>query len=340
MPSKKSERTQKEPLGEFALIARYFAPLARGFPGAYGLEDDVAVIAPSPGMELVAKTDAIVGGVHFLPSDPAGLVAKKALRVNLSDLAAKGAVPRAYLLDLLLPEGVEESWIAAFAGGLGEDQALYGVHLIGGDTDRTPGPVAIAITALGEIPQGRTIRRGGASAGDALYVTGTVGDAAFGLRVLKGALAALDESAAAFLTGRYRLPEPRVALGPRLLGLASAALDISDGLLADLKHLCEVSRLSAVVEAPRVPLSPAAKAAIAVSEEGLAVALAGGDDYEILFTAPKSAASALARLSRDLSVPITVIGEMVRSVDEKHLPAVIDESGREIAFSSAGWTHF
>jgi thiamine-monophosphate kinase len=329
-----------KPLGEFALIARYFAPLARGFPGAYGLEDDVAVITPSPGMELVAKTDAIVGSVHFLDGDPPDLVAKKALRVNLSDLAAKGAVARAYLVDLMLPEAVDEGWVAAFARGLGEDQALYGVHLIGGDTDRTPGPVAIAIAALGEVPEGKTIRRGGAHTGDTLYVSGTIGDAAFGLKVLKGALAGLEESAARFLARRYRLPEPRVKLGPRLLGLASAALDVSDGLVADLKHLCEVSRLSAVVEAPRVPLSPAARAAIAVSKEGLALALSGGDDYEILFTAPKEAASALARLGRELALPITAIGEMIASRGEEHAATVRDEKGRPMTLASEGWTHF
>ena len=256
--------------GEFELIARYFAPLAKGFPGAYGLLDDAAVIAPPPGHELVAKTDAIVGGVHFLLDDPPDLIARKALRVNLSDLAAKGAVPRAYMLDIMLPKTVTEEWIAAFARGLAQDQDAYGVHLIGGDTDSTPGPVTIAIMAFGDVATGRMIRRGGASAGDTVFVTGTIGDAALGLEVLRGALPNLDTHAASVLVDRYRLPRPRVTLGPRLIGLASAALDVSDGLLADLRHICEVSELAALIERPLVPLSTAARAALAISPARIA----------------------------------------------------------------------
>jgi thiamine-monophosphate kinase len=218
--------------GEFALIARYFAPLAREFPGAYGLLDDAAVITPSAGCELVAKTDAIIGGVHFLADDPAELVARKALRVSLSDLAAKGAQPRAYMLDLALPNTIEEDWV--------------------------------------------------------------VGDAALGLRVLRGQIPSIDAAAAQFLVGRYRLPLPRVTLGPRLVGLATAALDVSDGLIADLRHICETSDLAAIIETQRVPLSPAARVTIATENDGLALALTGGDDYEILFTAPPSVADELA----------------------------------------------
>ena len=327
--------------GEFALIARYFAPLARGFPGAYGLLDDVAVIAPAPGNELAAKTDAIVGGIDFPIDEPSDLVAKKALRVNLSDLAAKGAIPRAYLLDLIVPDTIDEGWIARFAAGLAADQTEYGVELIGGDMSATSGPVTIAVTAFGEAPIGRIIRRGGARAGNALFVTGTIGDAALGLSVLRGRLPALDPAAAAFLVDRYRLPRPRVALGPLLIGIATAGLDVSDGLVADLRHLCEVSRLSAVVEGPRVPLSPAARAAIGGTAALLATALTGGDDYEILFTAPPSAAGRIAELSRSLGLPITRIGHMAAPLGPDQPGAVVlDESGRPFALASEGWTHF
>ncbi|MGZ5104891.1 MAG: thiamine-phosphate kinase [Usitatibacter sp.] len=327
--------------GEFELIARYFAPLARGFPGAYGLLDDAAVIAPPPGHELVAKTDAIVGGVHFLDDDPPELVARKALRVNLSDLAAKGAMPRAYMLDLMLPKTVTEDWIAAFARGLAQDQDEYGVHLIGGDMDSTPGPVTIAIMAFGDVTVGRMIRRHGARAGDLVFVTGTIGDAAFGLEALRGAWPNLDAGDAAFLIDRYRLPRPRVTLGPRLAGLASAALDVSDGLLADLRHLCEVSELTAVIEAPLVPLSAAARAVLATSSARIATVLTGGDDYEILFAAPVMAAGELATLSRTLGVPITAIGRMEpASKATVARVSVLDEAGRPLAFDRGGWTHF
>ncbi len=327
--------------GEFALIARYFAPLAEGFPGAYGLVDDVAAISPAPGHELVAKTDAIVAGIDFPDDEAASLVARKALRVNLSDLAAKGAVPRAYMVDLVLPKTLEERWIADFAAGLAADQREYGVHLIGGDMSATAGPITVAVSAFGEVPTGRIIRRGGARIGDTVFVTGTIGDAALGLLVLRGALSGLDEDAAAHLLDRYRLPQPRVALGPHLLGVATAALDVSDGLVADLRHLCEVSRLAAIVEAPRVPLSPAARLAVAGDRKRLAAVLAGGDDYEILFTAPAAAAPRISELARQFAVPITAIGRTAQLSAAGESPvAVLDDRGRPLSLAVEGWTHF
>jgi thiamine-monophosphate kinase len=327
--------------GEFELIARYFAPLARAYPGAYGLLDDAAVISPAAGNELVAKTDIIVGGIDFPPDAPADVVARKALRVNLSDLAAKGAVPRAYLLDLVLPDTVDEAWIAAFAAGLAHDQAEYGVHLIGGDTSSTSGPITVAVSALGETPIGRIIRRGGAQPGDTVFVTGTIGDAALGLLVLRAALPALDAASAAFLIDRYRLPQPRVALGPRLLGVATAAIDVSDGLVADLRHICAVSRLSAVIEARSVPLSPAARLVIAGNPRHFATAVTGGDDYEIIFTAPPAAAVRIAELSRSSGVPITPIGRMAPPAEaDQPRVVVLDERGQPLEFASEGWTHF
>lgn len=318
---------------EFELIERYFAPLARGFPGAYRLRDDAALIAPAPGHDLVAKSDAIVAGVHFLPDDPPELVARKALRVNLSDLAAKGAVPRAYLLDLMLPSTLPERWIAAFARGLARDQEEYGVHLIGGDTDSTPGPVVVAIAAFGEVPAGRMILRGGARAGDTVFVTGTIGDAALGLQALCGALPGLDAKASSFLADRYRLPLPRVKLGPRLLGRASAAIDVSDGLVADLGHLCEASGLAAVVEGPRVPLSAAARAVLDTWPARMTTVLTGGDDYEILFTAPASAA-------REFDVEAMPIGRMVGPRAKQGQVTILDDSGRPLPFERGGWSHF
>lgn len=327
--------------GEFELIARYLAPLARAFPGAYGLLDDAAVISPAFGNELVVKTDAIVGGIDFLPDDPADLVARKGLRVNLSDIAAKGAIPRAYLLDLVLPRTVDEAWIAAFVSGLAHDQAEYGIHLIGGDMSSTSGPITIAVTAFGEAPIGQIIRRGGAQADDTVFVTGTIGDAALGLSVVRSELPLLDAASAALLVDRYRLPRPRVALGPRLIGIATAGLDVSDGLVADLRHLCAVSRLSAVIEARFVPLSAAARVAIDNDPQRLATALTGGDDYEILFTAPAAAAVRIGELSRSFGVPITSIGRMTTlSGREEPRVVVLDNVGRALRFASEGWTHF
>ena len=225
--------------------------------------------------------------------------------------------------------------------GLAHDQAEYGVHLIGGDMSSTPGPVTIAVMAFGEAPIGRIIRRGGARAGDTVFVTGTIGDAALGLAVLQGELPGLDSASAAFLVDRYRLPQPRVALGPHLIGIAAAALDVSDGLVADLRHLCEVSNLTAIIEAERVPLSLAARMAISVDPARLEIAFTGGDDYEILFTAPPAVADRLAELSRSMSVPITPIGRMLLPPrDAKNRVSVVDAGNRPIRFASEGWSHF
>ncbi len=326
---------------EFELVARYFAPLARAFAGAYGLLDDAAVISPAPGNELVVKTDAIVASIDFPPETAPDLIARKALRVNLSDLAAKGARPRAYLLGLVLPVSVDEGWIAEFAAGLERDQAEYGVHLIGGDLSSTPGPVTVAVCALGDAPIGRIVRRGGARPGDTIFVTGTIGDAVLGLVALRGALAELNDDSRRFLCDRYRLPQPRVTLGPGLIGVATAAIDISDGLVADLRHLCEVSRVDAMVEAKSVPLSPAAREAIASNPQRLATALTGGDDYEVLFTAPPEAAGRIGELARSAGTRITPIGRITRSTRGNGTRvAVLDDVGRETCFTAEGWTHF
>lgn len=327
--------------GEFALIERYFAPLSRGFAGADGLRDDVAVIAPAAGCDLVLKSDAVVAGIDFPPGEAADLVARKALRVNLSDLAAKGAVARAYMIDLILPEAAGEAWIAAFAAGLAQDQADYRIHLIGGDMSGTPGPITIAVMAIGEAPAGRVIRRAGARPGDTVFVSGTIGDAALGLAVVLGQLAPPDAAAATFLADRYRLPQPRVALGPQLRRIATAAIDVSDGLVADLHHVCRAAGLDAVIEMARVPLSAAAGATVAADAQWLPRLVTGGDDYEILFTAPPEAAARLAALSRTLDLPLTAIGHMARpAAAATPGVTVVDAAGRSVPLDAEGWTHF
>ena len=319
---------------EFELIRRYFAPLAAGVPGAVGLRDDAATLAVPADTELIVTTDAVVAGVHFLANDPADLVAKKALRVNLSDLAAKGGRPTVYFMTLALGPSIDEAWVAAYAGGLADDQREYSVALAGGDTTATPGPLTITIVALGEIARGRVLRRGGGRAGDDVYVSGTIGDAALGLAVAKGELRDLGAPSRAFLVERYRLPQPRTTLGPRLPGLAHAALDVSDGLVADLGHMAEASGLSAEIDAALVPLSAAAKIALAVEPARMEDVLTGGDDYEILFSAPPSAASALDALAREVGVPLTRIGRLSAG----HGVSVLGSDG--LSLGRGGYRHF
>jgi thiamine-monophosphate kinase len=274
--------------------------------------------------------------VHFLPDDPADQVAQKLLRVNLSDLAAKGARPFGYLLMTALPKTRDEAWLAAFAAGLAADQARFGIGLLGGDSVATPGPTTLAVTALGLIAAGRTVLRGGARAGDRVYVSGTLGDAALGLMVAKGGLRGLAPPARDFLLDRFRLPQPRLTLGPRLVGLATAMMDISDGLVADLGHICAVSGVGATVEAAALPLSPAARDAVAADPALLAAVLGGGDDYELLFTAPLTADAALAALARELGLPVTAIGRIAAGQGV----VVRDATGTAIAVPVAGYEHF
>ena len=278
--------------GEMALIERFFAPLATD-PGAAGLTDDAAVLSLAPGEELVATTDALAAGVHFFPDDPPGAIAAKALRVNLSDLAAKGARPRGYLLTLALPSDWTVDWLAAFAAGLAADQAAYGCPLLGGDTIRSPAGLMVSVAAFGIAPAGRTVRRGTAAPGDRLVVTGTIGDATLGLLArqepARAAAWRLAEADAAVLDDRFLMPRPRVAAAAAVATHARAAMDVSDGLAGDLGRMCKASGVAAVVEAACVPLSPAAAAAIAAEPGLLARALTGGDDYEILAAVPPDA---------------------------------------------------
>ncbi len=296
-------------MDEFDLIATLFAPLAADAPGARGLADDAAVLDPRPDRALVVAADALVEGVHFLPHDPPDLVARKLLRVNLSDMAAMGAEARGYLLTVQIPRDRDDAWLRAFADGLAADQREFGVTLLGGDTVSTPGPFAASITMLGETPPGAALGRDGAAAGEGVYVSGTLGDAALGLDALKGRLDDLASEDRAALAERYRLPRPRLALGCALRGLASAAIDVSDGLVADLGHIAACSGVGIEIDARRLPLSPAAARAVAAEPARLARALAGGDDYELAFTSA-AGDEAIAALSRALSLPLTRIGRV------------------------------
>jgi thiamine-monophosphate kinase len=324
--------------GEDSLIARYFKPIATD-PGAFGLQDDAAIFR-ADGDDIVVTTDAVVEGVHFLPDDPPETLARKALRVNLSDLAAKGATLAGFVLTLAL-RTVDEGWLTAFARGLGADARHYGCPLLGGDTVSTPGPVMVSITAFGRVPRGKMVRRSGARLGDSVMVTGTIGDAAIGLNILKGgdAAAALsgDASARERLVDRYRVPEPRNVLGEAIRNHASAAMDVSDGLAGDLAKLCAASGVSAVIDAPSIPLSDAAKDLLTRGVVGLEDLIAGGDDYEVLCTVPETARAALAEAARRAGVALTSIGTVVAAAEPLR---VLDHEGRELALKRMSFSHF
>jgi thiamine-monophosphate kinase len=326
---------EPSPPAEFGLIARHFRALAG--PGALDLLDDAALLDPPPGRQLVLAADAMVAGVHFLPADPPETVGRKLLRVNLSDLAAMGAAPLGYLMTTAFPRGTDDAWIAAFARGLEADQREFGLAVLGGDTVSTPGPMALSLTILGTVAPGRALRRRGARPGDEVWVSGTIGDGALGLRVLQGRLPADPEG---HLARRYRLPEPRLALGAALAdgGVARAAMDVSDGLVQDLGHLCRAAGCGADIEAARVPLSDAARAAVAADPGALLpLALTGGDDYELVFAAPPGGEVAVRAAAATAGVPVACIG---RFVEGPAAVCVTGPDGVPLALPEQGWSHF
>ena len=322
--------------GEFDLIARFFEPLSRAAPGAFALGNDGALLTPPAGTSLVVTKDLMVAGVHYPEGEDPAVLARRLLRVNLSDLAAMGADATAYALGLALPADVGDDWLEGFAAGLARDQDAFGVALIGGDTVATQGPAVLSLTAFGTVEGDACLTRSGVGAGDDIYISGTIGDAALGLRAVRGGLAALSSEDRAALAERFRLPEPRLALGAALVGLASCAIDVSDGLVADLGHLCTGSGVAARIAADAVPLSGPARRALDKGEVEIVDLVTSGDDYELLFCAPPSAREALDTLGRRLGLTLTRIG----AIEPGQGVTVLDADGQPLALGRLGYQHF
>ncbi len=324
--------------GEFELIARHFAPIAG--PGGLGLVDDAGLLRPARGYEIVVTADALVAGVHFFPDDPPGSIARKALAVNLSDLAAKGAKPEGFVLALALPTGWTDSWLAAFAAGLKRAADEAGCPLIGGDTVSTPGPLTLSITAFGSVPAGRMVLRSGAKPGDVLAVSGTIGDAALGLKVHGPAappwVAGLSQGHRAALADRYLHPQPRLRLAAALQAHASAAMDVSDGLVGDLAKLLKASGAGAELDLDAVPLSEAARAAIMADPALAELAWTGGDDYEILCAASQGEYPPLAAAAAAAGIALTAIGVVTGATGSVQYR----EKGRARSFAAGSFAHF
>ena len=306
---------------EFSLIARHFRPLAA--EAGLNLLDDAALLTPPPGQQLILAADAMVAGVHFLPDDPPETIGRKLLRVNLSDLAAMGASPLGYLMTIALTPATHEVWLAAFAAGLAEDQRAFGIQLLGGDTVSTAGPLTLSLTILGHVPPGTALRRAGAQAGDDVWVSGRIGDGYLGLRAARGELDDPDGD----LARRYRLPEPRLALGVALRGLARACMDVSDGLLQDLSHLCRAGGCAAEVDAPRVPATTLAPITALVT---------GGDDYELLFAGALTDRAAIEAAGTATRTPVTRIGRFTVGAPRVTLR---NAEGADITPERLGWSH-
>ena len=311
---------------EFSLIETFFTPLA-GKEGL-GLLDDAACLTPPPGYDLIISKDMLVAGTHFIGDEPANTIGHKALAVNLSDLAAKGATPYCYFLGLALPE-VNPIWLQSFASGLQKMQENQSVSLAGGDTTRVNGPAVISITACGYVPAGKMIRRNGAAVGDLVCVSGELGDGAFGLVVAQGKLPPMQS-----LLDAYQCPQPRTDIGPRLLGLASAAADISDGLIADLGHICHASGVGAVIHQKSLPISENVRQICEQNTKLESCIWSGGDDYELVFTVPPEKIPAVQEKTGPAA--FSVIGEII----EGQGISLLDAGGQDVPVSSAGYTHF
>jgi len=325
------------PVDEFDWIARHLRPLASDAPEALGLADDAAVIPARPGFDLIVSKDAIVEGVHFLASDPLDLVARKLLRVNLSDLAAKGAEPYGYFLAVAWPPGAGWNARRAFVEGLGQDQRRFGLKLFGGDTVSTPGPLTASVTILGWVPAGGIVRRAAARVGDAVLVTGAIGDGGLGLRAARGEGLGLSVDDQTWLKARYQTPQPRLGLGEALRRWAHAAADVSDGLIADAGRIAAASAVQITLDIDRMPVSTAAGAWLGLQPDRVAARLAlaaAGDDYEVLCTAPPSAVAPLKAAGETLGFPMTEVGVVSAGAGVE-----VTSRGKSVVVVRSGWRH-
>lgn len=309
-------------MNEFDLIKKYFVPLAQPFSGSLSLRDDAAILSIPAGNDLVVTKDAISEDVHYFSGTDPLLIAKKLLRTNLSDLAAMGAEPHCYFLSLALPS-LAEDFIARFAQGLAEDQQQFGIYLAGGDTIATRGTPVFSLTAHGLVPKGQIIKRSGAKSGDLIYVSGTLGDAALGLARVQCPVSSVQEDD--FLVRRYLLPEPRLSLGKALRGIATSCIDVSDGLLQDMGHVCAASHVGAEIDLETLPLSEAAKKMLAKSPECWPLIYGGGDDYELLFTLPPGAQAPAGT---------TKIGQIIEGS-----AVLLLQAGKEMPVTKTGYSH-
>tara|TARA_Y100000589_G_scaffold298468_1_gene307035 strand:- start:610 stop:1605 length:996 start_codon:yes stop_codon:yes gene_type:complete len=327
-------------LNEFELIANVFGPLATNAPGSLNLSDDAAIISPRSDQEVVVAADTIVEGVHFRPEDPPGTVGVKALGVNLSDLAAMGASPHGYTLSAAWPPGVSTTWIRDFALGLKAMQEQHFIYLLGGDTVATPGPICLSVTAFGLVEKGKAVRRSGARPGDLLYVTGTLGDAALGLRLLMGEdCGHLSNNFQSDLIARYQQPQPRTTCSDLVRKHATSAIDVSDGLVADVAHLASASKVQIVIRRSSIPLSAAARQVIANDHGQVNHVWGGGDDYELAFTAPRES-QVDKKIAEFSEVPITEIGEVVMADGNAGAVTLVDDNDNAIDVDTGGFRHF
>jgi len=321
-------------MNEFDLISKYFSPLAKAVRGAEGLTDDACFLKIKNTGTMVVTTDTIIEDVHYISDTPAELIARKLLRVNISDLAAKSAIPAYYTLNITMNEKVDEAWLDSFTRGLKADQRKYGIMLAGGDTTRSTGRMSFSVTAIGESI--KPVKRATAKQGDIIYVTGSIGDSFLGLQLRQSKLERTAITRADYFINRYNLPEPKLDFGVLLGGFASAACDISDGLVADLGHICQASDAAAMIRSSAIPLSTQALSLIKRGSYKLEQFITHGDDYEICFTVPPHKQAIAEEAARKTETRISAIGEVIKGKGV----LVINDKGRPVIVNHGGYSHF
>ena len=333
--AKSNQQPKKDKISEFGLIAEHFAPLAKS-PGALGLLDDGAILSIAENEDLITTTDMLVSGVHFLPQAEPEEIVTKLLAVNVSDLAAMGAKPMGYLLVTAFTEAQDNAWLSRFSKRLERDQTRYGMTLYGGDTVATPGPLCLSLTAFGTVPHGQALKRSNALLGDAIYVSGTIGDSALGLLALRDILPEADAIDQRALIERFQNPQPRFELGQALRGVAHGVADISDGLIADLGHICGASHMGATINADEIPLSNAVQNVLKRDLSHLTSVLSGGDDYELVFTVPCESQEKVERIAKEIDLKVTQIGKITDGSGVK----ITNSKGGIISLELKGYRHF
>ena len=318
---------------EFQIISEFFSPLAKEY-GSFNLQDDVALLVNKKNNEFIVSTDMLVGEVHFFSNDKAEDIASKSIRVNISDIVSKGGVPKYFFISIALPKHINDSWIKSFAKGLALEQKKFNISLMGGDTVSTSGPLTINIVCIGSIKKNKLIRRNSAKPGDDLYVTGEIGSAKIGLEIIKNNIVAKGNKKNYFIK-KYRFPDPKNLLGPKLINLASSSIDISDGLISDLNHICLASNVRAQINYSLLPVSPFISNLKIAENKLVSILLNGGDDYEILFTSKSGNYEKIINLSKSLEVNITKIGSIV---DGEGIE-VFDNESKKIDIILDGYKH-
>lgn len=316
---------------EFDIIEKYFKPLAKGFKGALSLKDDIAIFPKDSTHEYIITTDGLAEGVHFPENSMPDVIASRLLNTNLSDIASSGGKPLFYLLTGSIKNGMDKKWFKSFTDKLAEINKKYNIHLIGGDTIKSSEQLFFSVTMIGEVKTGKALLRSNALAGDDIYVSGNIGEGWAGLQILKGEFEKFSYQDKNYFINKYVSPQPRIELGQALVDIATACTDISDGLIRDLENICKASKTKAEIKKERIPLG--------IPDEHFLEQIAGGDDYELVFTAQPAKKAKIEKIAKDLGISLTRIGKITKIDENPEIITILDKRNHKIQYTNTGYEH-